>query len=96
MIEKELNLNDDKKEIVVLMEALSNIMRLNLLEQITLKKDLSYGELARENDVTPGAIGFHLNVLFDAGLINIDLGKGLKSRNTKVPRKIINRIVINL
>lgn len=91
-----LTLEKDKKSIVLIAEALSNMNRLNLLDQLKSKDEMSHRALADKLGMTSSAISFHLSSLLDTGIVDEVLGKGLKGRNKKVPTLKIDKIVIEL
>lgn len=96
-MEKILNLQENKNEISLIAEALSNQKRLMIIELIkTLGDDLSHKKLAEKIGVRSSSISFHLTPLLDAGIITEEISKGLKGRNKKVPILKINKIVIEL
>jgi len=96
-MEKILKLQNDKNEIYLIAEALSNPKRLRIIELIkTLGDDLSHKRLAEKIGVRSSSISFHLTPLLDAGIVTEEISKGLKGRNKKVPKLKINKIVIEL
>ena len=95
MSELVLNLKENKEDIILICEALSNIMRLKILEMLN-DEEISHKIIANNLGVTQSAVTFHLASLLDVGIVNEVLGKGLKGRNKKVPILKINKIIINL
>ena len=96
-MEKLLSLKENKKEISIIAEALSNEKRLLMLELIKKQSDdLSHKNLADKIGVRSSSISFHLTPLIDAGIVTEEISKGLKGRNKKVPKLKINKIVIEL
>jgi len=96
-VEKELNLNDNLREIKIIAEALSNDKRLNIINSI--KKagdDVSHKKIAEEVGITTSSMSFHLSPLLDSGIIEESVGKGLRGRNKKIPVLKITKIVITL
>jgi len=96
-MEKILNLQENKEEISIICNALSNVRRLQVLELIkTLGDELSHKNIASKIGVMSSTISFHLTPLIDAGIVAEEISKGLKGRNKKVPSLKINKIVIEL
>ena len=96
-MEKLLCLKENKKEISIIAEALSNEKRLLMLQIIKKQgDDLSHKNLADKIGVRSSSISFHLTPLIDAGIVTEEISKGLKGRNKKVPKLRINKIVIEL
>lgn len=96
-MEKILNLKDNKEEISIICEALSNVKRLTIIELIkTLGDDLSHKNIAEKLGVRSSSVSFHLAPLLDAGIVTEEISKGLKGRNKKVPILKINKITIKL
>lgn len=96
-MEKILNLKDNKEEISIICEALSNVKRLTIIELIkTLGDDLSHKNIAEKLGVRSSSVSFHLAPLLDAGIVTEEISKGLKGRNKKVPILKTNKIVIEL
>lgn len=96
-MQKILNLEDNKKEIRLICEALSSDKRLQLLQLIkNIGQDTSHKELAEELNIRSSSISFHMSHLIDADLVDEEIGKGLRGRLKKVPILKINKIVIEL
>jgi len=96
-MEKILNLKNNKEEISIVCEALSNVKRLMIIELIkTLGDDLSHKNIAEKLGVRSSSVSFHLAPLLDAGIVTEETSKGLKGRNKKVPMLKINKITIKL
>lgn len=97
MKEKFLTLEENKKEIQLIADALSSKTRISILEEIKKGKgDYSHRKLADEVGVKSSSITFHLASLNSAGLISEEDGKGLLGRKSKKPKITTKRIVINL
>ena len=95
--DKVLNILYDKEEIKVLCDALSNINRLKILDEI-LKKDpnMSHKSISEQVGVKPSAISYHLNFFKTIGLVTETKEKGLRGRLRKVPHIKFRRIIIEL
>ena len=95
-MEKILTLKNNKNEINALADALASSKRLDILEFISSGQEYSHKELSEKIGLTTSSISFHLTPLIDAGILDEQIGKGLKGRNKKVPILKIKRIVIEL
>ena len=97
MVDKVLNLKLDKEEIKYLCDALSNINRLKLLEEIG-KKDpnMSHKSIAEKIGINSSALSFHLSPFLHQGIVEETKEKGLRGRLRKVPRLKYTRIIIEL
>ena len=59
----------DTRQIERISKALADNTRLRMFEAISVRRDLTCGELVSLRGVTPATISHHLKVLMDAGLI---------------------------
>ncbi len=97
MADKVLNIKYDKEEIKVLCDALSNINRLKILEEVQ-KKDpnMSHKSISDEVGIAPSAISYHMYFFKAIGLVTETKEKGLRGRLRKVPHIKYGRIIIEL
>lgn len=95
--DKVLNIKYDKEEIKLLCDALSNINRLKILEEI-LKKDpnMSHKSISEQVGIEPSAVSYHLNFFKLIGLVTETKEKGLRGRLRKVPHIKYGRIIVEL
>ena len=93
---KTLNLKDKSKEILKVAEALSNETRLEILKTLKDHREINHKELAKLIDKSPATVSSHMKYLIRAGILEDVKQKGLRGRIKKVPRFLINEIVIIL
>ena len=92
-----LNFEEDKKKLKLLGDALSNLTRIYILEEIKKSKgEGSHKQIAENLGIKSSSVTFHMNILKDAELVTEEMGKGLKGRNNKQPRLLTNKITIEL
>lgn len=91
----ELNLNDIKK-LQDVAEALSNETRLTMLKCLKANREISHDELADKIDKNPATISSHMKYFIKAGILEDVKLKGLRGRIKKVPRFLVNEIIIKL
>ncbi len=84
-----LSNEDHIAEIAKICYALSNEFRVNILRQIR-QKPQTIIELAEKNYTAISTMVFHIDILYDAGLLNIDYIKGKKGPIRKCFAKLLN------
>ena len=96
-MDKVLKLKEDKEEIKYICDALSNVNRLKILEEI-LKKDpnMSHRSIGEKVGIQPSAVSFHLSSFIQLGMITETKEKGLRGRLRKVPHIKYKKIIIEL
>ena len=96
-LDKVLNIKDDKEEIKLIADALSNINRLKIIEEI-LSKDpnMSHKSISKKIGIEPSAISYHLGFFIQLGLTTETKEKGLRGRLRKVPHIKYDRVIIEL
>ncbi len=97
MVDKILNLKTDKEEIKILCDALSNVNRLKILEEI-LKNDvnMSHKSIAERIDIEASAVSYHLRPFLQLGIVVDKKEKGMRGRLRKVPHLKYKRIIIEM
>jgi predicted transcriptional regulator len=95
--DKLLKLKKDKEAIKVLCDALSNINRLKILEEIITKDpNMSHESISKKVGIKPSAVSYHLNFFKTFGFVSETKEKGLRGRLRKVPHLNYSRIIIEL
>jgi len=92
---KSLNLNEMEK-LRIVAEALANETRLEILKTLKEHREINHQELAKLIDKSPATVSSHMKYLIRAGILEDVKLKGLRGRIKKVPRFLINEIVIIL
>lgn len=97
MEDKILNVLNDKEEIKLICDVLSNINRLKIIEEI-LNKDpnMSHKSISEKVGIEASAVSYHLNFFKAIGLITETKEKGLRGRLRKVPHLKYSKIIIEL
>jgi predicted transcriptional regulator len=98
-MEVEIDLNSEKfniEEFMEICDALSCEKRIQILKIIKKNSSLKQGELCKLMDLSAGDISFHIGKLKKAGLITVNIGKGLLEKRTKVPNLRISKVSIIL
>ena len=90
----DFTVNEDRKELIKICKALSCEVRVDMMLQL-LRKSLSVTELKKLNNISASAVLFHINVLKDAGLVEITYTPGKKGL-TQMVSKAIRYVNINL
>ncbi len=73
----------DQKRAEKVSKALADATRLSILEGISARKEMTCGDIARLQGITPATVSHHLKVLADAGLIKCQrAGPFVNSRAT--------------
>ncbi len=93
---KTLNLKDKMKDILKIAEALANETRLEILQALKDHREINHTELAKLIDKSPATVSSHMKYLVRAGILEDVKLKGLRGRIKKVPRFLINEIMIIL
>ena len=93
---KTLNLKDNLKDILKVAEALANETRLEILQALKDHREINHTELAKLIDKSPATVSSHMKYLVRAGILEDVKLKGLRGRIKKVPRFLINEIMIIL
>ncbi|KKN22681.1 hypothetical protein LCGC14_0912640 [marine sediment metagenome] len=93
---KTLNLKDNLKDILKIAEALANETRLEILQALKDHREINHTELAKLIDKSPATVSSHMKYLVRAGILEDVKLKGLRGRIKKVPRFLINEIMIIL
>jgi len=91
-----LNLKDKQKELLKVAEALSNDTRLQILQVLKDNREINHQEIAKLINKSPATVSSHMKYLIGAGILEDVKLKGLRGRIKKVPRFLINEIVIIL
>lgn len=89
-----INKTEDKSELLAICKALSCEVRVDIMVQLR-DKALSFTELKALNHISSSAILFHINVLKDAGLIDIKCVPGKKGA-VQLCSKAMRQINIDL
>lgn len=92
---KKLSL-DKIKELQKITEALSNETRLEILKTLRDHREINHQELAKLINKSPATVSSHMKYLIRAGILEDVKLKGLRGRIKKVPRFLIDEIVIKL
>lgn len=92
---KKLSL-DKIKELQKITEALSNETRLEILKTLRDHREINHQELAKLINKSPATVSSHMKYLTRAGILEDVKLKGLRGRIKKVPRFLIDEIVIKL
>jgi len=92
---KELSL-DNIEELQKVTEALSNETRLLILMALRNNREINHQELAEKIDKSPATVSSHMKYLTRAGILEDVKLKGLRGRIKKVPRFLVDEIVIKL
>ena len=92
---KKLSLNKIK-ELQKITEALSNETRLEILKTLRDHREINHQELAKLINKSPATVSSHMKYLTRAGILEDVKLKGLRGRIKKVPRFLIDEIVIKL
>jgi len=77
-------------------EALANETRLLMLITLRNNREISHQELAKKIDKSPATISSHMKYLKRAGILEDVSLKGLRGRIKKVPRFLVDEILIKL
>ena len=91
-----LTLKDKMDEIQKVCEALSNQTRLEILMTLRNHREINHQELAKLIDKNPSTVSSHMKYLIRAGILEDVKLKGLRGRIKKVPRFLVDEIVIKL
>ena len=91
-----LTLKDKMDEIQKVCEALSNQTRLEILMTLRNHREINHQELAKLIDKNPATVSSHMKYLIRAGILEDVKLKGLRGRIKKVPRFLVDEIVIKL
>ena len=92
----DLSLKDKLKKIMEVCEALSNETRLQILQSLRDHREINHQEIAKLIDKTPATVSSHMKYLVRAGILEDVKLKGLRGRIKKVPRFLVDEIVIKL
>jgi len=87
---------DNIEKLRIVAEALANETRLLMLVSLRNHREISHQELAKLIDKSPATVSSHMKYLIRAGILEDVKLKGLRGRIKKVPRFLINEIVIKL
>jgi len=93
---KKLDLKINTKEIQDISEALSNETRLQILLVLKDHREINHQELAELIGKNPATVSSHMKYLIRAGILEDVKLKGLRGRIKKVPRFLVDEIVIKL
>ncbi len=85
---------DNIEELRKVAEALSNETRLLILMSLINNREINHTELAEKINKSPATVSSHMKYLVRAGILEDVKLKGLRGRIKKVPRFLINEIVI--
>ena len=91
-----LILKDKKEELQKVAEALSNETRLEILLTLRKHREINHQELAKLINKSPATVSSHMKYLTRAGILEDVKLKGLRGRIKKVPRFLVDEIVIKL
>ena len=92
----DLSLKDKLKKIMEVCEALSNETRLQILQSLRDHREINHQEIAKLIDKTPATVSSHMKYLVRAGILEDVKLKGLRGRIKKVPRFLVDEIIIKL
>ncbi len=92
----ELDLKIKTEQLREVAEALSNETRLQILLTLKEHREISHKELAEFIGKSPATVSSHMKYLKRAGILEDVSLKGLRGRIKKVPRFLVNEIVIKL
>ena len=87
---------DNIEKLRIVAEALANETRLLMLVSLRNHREISHQELAKLIDKSPATVSSHMKYLIRAGILEDVKLKGLRGRIKKVPRFLVNEIIINL
>jgi len=87
---------DEIEKLRIVAEALANETRLLMLVSLRNHREISHQELAKLIDKSPATVSSHMKYLIRAGILEDVKLKGLRGRIKKVPRFLVNEIIINL
>jgi len=91
-----LTLKDKKEKLREVAEALSNETRLEILTTLRNHREISHSKLAELINKSPATISSHMKYLVRAGILEDVKLKGLRGRIKKVPRFLVDEIIIKL
>lgn len=91
-----LTLKDKTEKIREVAEALSNETRLQILQALRDHREINHQELAEIIGKSSGTVSVHMKCLVRAGILEDVKLKGLRGRIKKVPRFLVDEIVIKL
>ena len=87
---------DDIEKLQKVAEALANETRLLMLMSLRNHREISHTELAKLIDKNPATVSSHMKYFIRAGILEDVKLKGLRGRIKKVPRFLVDEIVIKL
>lgn len=91
-----LNLKDKRESILKVGKALANETRLEILQTLKDNREINHQELAKLINKSPATVSSHMKYLTRAGILEDVKLKGLRGRIKKVPRFLVDEIVIKL
>jgi len=92
----EIDLDIKTEQLREVAEALANETRLQMLLVLKDHREISHKELAELIGKSPATVTSHMKYLKKAGILEDVSLKGLRGRIKKVPRFLVNEIVIKL
>jgi len=87
---------DKIEELQRVAEALSNETRLQILKTSRDHREINHQEIAKLIGKSSGTVSVHMKALVRAGILEDVKLKGLRGRIKKVPRFLVNEIIIKL
>ena len=91
-----LTLKDKTKRILEVAQALANETRLQILQVLRDHREINHQEIAKLINKNPATVSSHMKYLIRAGILEDVKLKGLRGRIKKVPRFLVDEIVIKL
>jgi len=92
----EIGLDINTEQLQEVAQALANETRLQILLVLKTHREISHKELAEFIGKSPATVSSHMKYLKRAGILEDVSLKGLRGRIKKVPRFLVNEIVIKL
>ncbi len=92
----QLSLKDNIEKIREVADALRNDTRLEILMTLRNNREISHTKLAELINKSPATISSHMKYLVRAGILEDVKLKGLRGRIKKVPRFLVDEIIIKL
>jgi len=87
---------DKIEELQRVAEALSNETRLQILQALRDHREINHQEIAKLIGKSSGTVSVHTKALVRAGILEDVKLKGLRGRIKKVPRFLVDEIIIKL